>query len=75
VAECEIEPEVPVIVTVYIPPGVALLVAIVNTTFAELIPGTTEFGLKLQSAPDGTPVQERLTTPEKADPVGVIVRL
>jgi hypothetical protein len=44
-------------------------------TITELFPGITGFGAKLHCAPAGIPLQESVTTPENADPVGATVRL
>ena len=54
-------PLVPVTVTVYVPPGVELVVATVNV---ELDPGFTELGLNEHVAPVGHPV-----APSDTDPV------
>ena len=51
------------------------VVLMVNTTAAELPPGVTLFGVKLQSETIGAPEQEKLTVLLKDAPTGSTLKL
>lgn len=70
VVECESVPDVPVIVSVYVPAAVAAVVLTVRVELPE--PPATDAGAKLALAPAGSPLALRLTVPVKP-PLGVIV--
>jgi len=58
VLECTRDPEVPVIVTVLLPVGVAAGVLMVRVELAAPLRGVREAGLNEQAAPLGCPEQE-----------------
>ena len=55
-------PEVPVMVTVDVPPGVVMAVEIVRVEVAGAEPGVTEPGLNAQVAPVGKPAEHESET-------------
>jgi hypothetical protein len=62
VVVCTTDPEVPVIVTVDVPTGVAAVVVMVSIEVTAPVPGVTEGGTNAQVAPAGRPaVQVKLT--------------
>ncbi len=72
IVECVRAPLVPVIVTVYVPAGVAAPVVTLMVLDPE--PPATGFGLNDAPAPDGSPLALSVTLPVKPpDPVTVAV--
>ena len=61
-AECDVVPPVPVIVSVYVPVGVVVAVEIVSVEWPE---PETDMGLKPAVAPVGKPLTLRFTVPVK----------
>ena len=57
-----VDPEVPVIVTVEVPPGVAVVVEMVSMEVAGAPPGVTEVGANVQLAPVGRPAEHDSAT-------------
>lgn len=68
--ECTSAPSAPVIVSVYVPAGVAVVVLTVRVELPE--PPATAAGTKLPLAPAGSPLTLKLTVSVKP-PLGVMV--
>jgi len=71
VAGCVKAPETPVIVIVDVPVGVPGLAAIVIVLVPE---PDTVVGLKVAFAPEGNPLADRLTVPEKPPEAVIVTR-